>query len=153
MNIHMSLSISICTYIYLCLPESLRHALHGPKVFCTKCSTKDSNLALVSLILKCLGPEESAVMNGNDTSVAARPSNSLLAFSAASRSLCIAKVSLDKSNPDSFLNSPNKYATKTSSKSSPPNNVSPLVALTSKTPPLISRIEISNVPPPRSKTV
>ncbi len=39
------------------------------------------------------------------------------------------------------------------SKSSPPRNVSPAVATTLKTPPApISRIEMSNVPPPRSKT-
>ena len=36
------------------------------------------------------------------------------------------------------------------SKSSPPRYVSPLVAFTLKTPSRISRIEISNVPPPRS---
>src|SRR5438105_11618897 len=38
------------------------------------------------------------------------------------------------------------------SKSSPPRKVSPLVALTSKTPSPNSRIDISKVPPPRSKT-
>ena len=38
------------------------------------------------------------------------------------------------------------------SKSSPPNDVSPLVALTSNTPPEISKREISKVPPPRSYT-
>ena len=36
------------------------------------------------------------------------------------------------------------------SKSSPPQDVSPFVALTSKTPFEISKIEISNVPPPKS---
>ena len=38
------------------------------------------------------------------------------------------------------------------SKSSPPRWVSPLVDLTSNTPSPSSRIEISNVPPPRSNT-
>jgi len=38
------------------------------------------------------------------------------------------------------------------SKSSPPRCVSPLVDLTSKTPSPSSRIDISKVPPPRSKT-
>ena len=38
------------------------------------------------------------------------------------------------------------------SKSSPPRKVSPFVALTSKTPSPNSNIDISNVPPPRSKT-
>ena len=40
----------------------------------------------------------------------------------------------------------------TLSKSSPPRCVSPLVDLTSKTPSPKSNIDISNVPPPRSKT-
>src|SRR5271165_2188337 len=38
------------------------------------------------------------------------------------------------------------------SKSSPPKWVSPFVALTSKTPSPTSRMLMSNVPPPRSKT-
>lgn len=40
----------------------------------------------------------------------------------------------------------------TKSKSSPPRAVSPFVAFTSNTPPEISRMEISKVPPPRSYT-
>jgi len=36
------------------------------------------------------------------------------------------------------------------SKSSPPKKVSPLVDLTSKTPSPISKMETSNVPPPKS---
>jgi len=39
---------------------------------------------------------------------------------------------------------------KIASTSSPPQEVSPFVALTSKTPLLISKIEISKVPPPKS---
>ena len=54
--------------------------------------------------------------------------------------------------PLSFLNSLVRYSTKTLSKSSPPNDVSPLVDLTSNTPSPISNIDISNVPPPRSYT-
>ncbi len=38
------------------------------------------------------------------------------------------------------------------SKSSPPRNVSPAVDFTSYSPSPISRMEISNVPPPRSNT-
>ena len=52
----------------------------------------------------------------------------------------------------SFLNVSTKYFNKTLSKSSPPNIVSPLVDLTSKTPFWISKMDISNVPPPRSYT-
>ena len=40
----------------------------------------------------------------------------------------------------------------TRSKSSPPSEVSPWVASTSNTPFSIARIEMSNVPPPRSNT-
>jgi hypothetical protein len=54
--------------------------------------------------------------------------------------------------PYYFLNSLIKKLWSLRSKSSPPSDVSPLVALTSKTPPEISRSEISNVPPPRSYT-
>ena len=38
------------------------------------------------------------------------------------------------------------------SKSSPPKKVSPFVDLTSNNPSSISKIEISKVPPPKSKT-
>jgi hypothetical protein len=43
-----------------------------------------------------------------------------------------------------------RYSTMRMSKSSPPRKVSPLVERTSNTPSPISRIETSNVPPPRS---
>ena len=54
--------------------------------------------------------------------------------------------------PLSFLNSEARYSTIESSKSSPPKKVSPLVDLTSNTPSPISKIDISNVPPPKSYT-
>mmetsp|Transcript_15666 Transcript_15666/g.48501 ORF Transcript_15666/g.48501 Transcript_15666/m.48501 type:complete len:520 (-) Transcript_15666:374-1933(-) len=131
---------------------SVTQLLHGSRVRLTKSSTMPSNWALPSFTFKCFGPVASAVMNGNDTSVVASPSSSRLAFSAASRRRCMASASDDKSNPLSFLNSANKCLSNASSKSSPPNIVSPLVDLTSKTPPLISKMDTSNVPPPRSKT-
>ena len=49
-----------------------------------------------------------------------------------------------------FLNSLIRYSQIIASKSSPPQEVSPFVALTSKTPFEISKIDMSNVPPPRS---
>mmetsp|Transcript_54317 Transcript_54317/g.118414 ORF Transcript_54317/g.118414 Transcript_54317/m.118414 type:complete len:262 (-) Transcript_54317:567-1352(-) len=133
-------------------PLSFKQALQGPTVLCTKESTSPSNLALVSFTFMCLGPEASAVMKGRDTSVAARPSSSLLAFSAASLRRCMARGSPLRSMPLSLLNSPKRCLRRYSSKSSPPSMVSPLVAFTSNTPPLISRMEISKVPPPRSNT-
>src|SRR5438874_8918840 len=54
--------------------------------------------------------------------------------------------------PWDFLNSATSQSTTALSKLSPPRWLSPEVALTSNTPSPISRIETSNVPPPRSKT-
>jgi hypothetical protein len=100
--------------------------------------------------MKCFGPEASAVKKGRFTSVWVDWDNYILAFSAASLNLCTAVLSLETSNPDCFLNSSSKNLWIIPSTSSPPQEVSPLVALTSITPWLISRIEISNVPPPKS---
>ena len=98
----------------------------------------------------CLGPVLSAVIKGKFISVCVAEDNSIFAFSAASFNLCKANLSDFKSIPLSFLNSFNKYSTIVLSKSSPPKNVSPLVDFTSKTPSPISRIDTSNVPPPKS---
>ena len=89
-------------------------------------------------------------MNGKFISVCSAADNSILAFSAASLSLCKASLSDFKSIPLSFLNSPIRYSTTALSKSSPPKNVSPFVDLTSNTPSPNSRIETSKVPPPKS---
>ena len=131
-------------------PASFKAAWHGAIVRLTRSSTKDSNLARVSFTFKCFGPEASAVMNGKFTSVCMEDDNSIFAFSAASFKRCKAIVSLRRSIPASFLNSSARYSIIRLSKSSPPRNVSPLVDLTSKTPSPISRIETSNVPPPKS---
>src|SRR5213596_914786 len=54
--------------------------------------------------------------------------------------------------PSRFLNSVARKSITRWSKSSPPRCVSPFVERTSNTPSPISRIEMSNVPPPRSNT-
>mmetsp|Transcript_21887 Transcript_21887/g.49565 ORF Transcript_21887/g.49565 Transcript_21887/m.49565 type:complete len:262 (+) Transcript_21887:731-1516(+) len=131
---------------------SFMHFWHGSTVFSTKSLTMFSNWALVTLMFKCLGPVASAVMNGNETSVWASPSSSRLAFSAASRNRCMARLSPLRSIPLSCLKLLSRNSSSSSSKSSPPSMVFPFVALTSKTPPDISRIETSKVPPPRSNT-
>mmetsp|Transcript_7798 Transcript_7798/g.22142 ORF Transcript_7798/g.22142 Transcript_7798/m.22142 type:complete len:227 (+) Transcript_7798:359-1039(+) len=133
-------------------PASFTHFSHGDMVRCTRSSTMPSNWALVIFTFMCFGPEASAVMKGRDTSVWFKPSSSRLAFSAASRMRCMASRSPDTSMPLSFLNSATRWDRSASSKSSPPRRVSPFVALTSKTPPEISRIDTSKVPPPRSNT-
>mmetsp|Transcript_4244 Transcript_4244/g.6281 ORF Transcript_4244/g.6281 Transcript_4244/m.6281 type:complete len:225 (-) Transcript_4244:682-1356(-) len=136
----------------LLMSASLMHFLHGSRVLSTRSCTRDSNWALEILVFMCFGPVASAVMKGRETSVCASPSSSRLAFSAASRRRCMASLSPLRSRPLSFLKSFSKYSNRLSSKSSPPNMVSPLVALTSNTPPEISKMETSKVPPPRSNT-
>ena len=111
-----------------------------------------SNLLLLILMFRCLGPEASAVIKGRLISVSLSWSSSRLAFSLASRTRCMAMRSLDTSTPLSRLNSPTTHVTSVLSKSSPPSSVSPLVALTSNTPPEISSTDTSKVPPPRSYT-
>ena len=76
--------------------------------------------------------------------------SSIFAFSAASLRRWSAWGSFERSMPWSFLNSASSHSMTRWSKSSPPRCVSPFVALTSKTPSPSSRIEMSNVPPPRS---
>ena len=131
-------------------PASLRAVWHGGIVLVIKSSTKASNFALVIFKFMCFGPVLSAVINGKFISVWAAEDNSIFAFSAASFNLCNANLSDFKSIPFSFLNSDNKYSTIALSKSSPPRNVSPFVDFTSNTPSPSSRIETSNVPPPKS---
>mmetsp|Transcript_47901 Transcript_47901/g.125406 ORF Transcript_47901/g.125406 Transcript_47901/m.125406 type:complete len:360 (-) Transcript_47901:653-1732(-) len=131
---------------------SRRHDLHGSMVRSTRLPVSSSSLARVSFTFRCFGPVWSAVMNGRLISVAPVDESSVFAFSAASRRRCTASVSLERSIDCSFLNSSLSQLSSTISKSSPPSSVSPLVAFTSKTPPEISRIDTSNVPPPRSYT-
>mmetsp|Transcript_39711 Transcript_39711/g.119972 ORF Transcript_39711/g.119972 Transcript_39711/m.119972 type:complete len:224 (+) Transcript_39711:947-1618(+) len=133
-------------------PESLVQSRQGFRVRSTRGPTSCSSLDLESWMLRCLGPVWSAVMNGRLTSVCTLLDSSTLAVSAASLRRCTASLSLDKSMPCDFLNSAMKWSQTTWSMSSPPSEVSPLVALTSNTPPEISRIEMSKVPPPRSYT-
>ena len=113
-------------------------------------ATRSSSLARVSVMTRCLGPDASAEMNGRLTSVLVVLESSIFAFSAASLRRCRAMRSLERSTPWSFLNSSLSHSITRWSKSSPPRWVSPFVDRTSKTPSDSSRIEISNVPPPRS---
>src|SRR5882724_434918 len=133
-------------------PASFIAWRHGPTVRSMRSATSDSSLARVSVITRCLGPVWSAVMNGRLISVWRVELSSIFAFSAASFKRCSAMRSRRRSTPLSFLNSSAIQSITRWSKSSPPRCVSPLVALTSKTPWPISRIEMSNVPPPRSYT-
>jgi hypothetical protein len=70
-----------------------------------------SNLARDRRVLRCLGPDASAVMKGRLISVSFKASSSRLAFSAASRTRCMAMRSLEMSTPLSFLNSATIHST------------------------------------------
>ena len=79
--------------------------------------------------------------------------SSTFAFSAASRTRCVAIVSFLRSMPVWRMNSFSMCSTKALSMSVPPSCVSPLVATTLKPPSFhISMIVTSRVPPPKSKT-
>ena len=101
---------------------------------------------------RCFGPSCVAVMKGRLICVVIVDDSSIFAFSAASYRRWSAIRSAARSMPWSFLNSATIQSTIALSKLSPPRWLSPFVALTSKTPSPSSRIETSNVPPPRSKT-
>ena len=138
------------------MPASFNAMRQGSMVRFTSSSTRLSSLARVSLMLRCLGPDASAVMYGRFTSVCWLEDSSILVFSAASLRRCTASGSLRTSTPDSLRNSSARKLMMRLSKSSPPRNVSPLVDSTSnwRSPSIsaISMTDTSNVPPPRSYT-
>mmetsp|Transcript_25190 Transcript_25190/g.64866 ORF Transcript_25190/g.64866 Transcript_25190/m.64866 type:complete len:279 (+) Transcript_25190:142-978(+) len=111
-----------------------------------------SNCVRVIVVSMCLGPVSVAVIKGRDKLVCVADDSSILAFSAASVRRCSAWRSFSRSMPSSFLNWFARKSTMRLSKSSPPRWVSPLVDRTSNTPSPTSRMDTSNVPPPRSKT-
>ena len=133
-------------------PASFSANSQGPTVRSTRSSTSASYLARLSLMLRCFGPEASAVINGRLISVSVVVESSIFAFSPSSFRRWRAILSVRRSMPCSLLNSSASQLTIRISKSSPPRNVSPLVDFTSNTPSPISRMETSNVPPPRSNT-
>ena len=67
--------------------------------------TISSSFALVKVIVRCFGPEASAVRKGRLISDVSVVESSILAFSPASLTLCIATLSLRTSIPCCFLNS------------------------------------------------
>ena len=133
-------------------PASARAMWQGIVSLSIRLPTIFSIWSLLIFFLRCFGPELSAAMNGRWISVSKTDDNSHFAFSDASLSRWSAILSWVKSTPCSFKNSPTRKSIAFWSKSSPPKKVSPFVALTSKTPSFSSRIDISNVPPPRSNT-
>jgi hypothetical protein len=78
-------------------PASFSAAFTGPAVRLMRSSTSDSSFARVSLMLRCFGPDASAVMKGRLTSVCVVEESSIFAFSAASFRRCSASLSLRRS--------------------------------------------------------
>ena len=133
-------------------PESFNACWQGAIVALIRRSASCSNCERVKVFTKCFGTPSTGIMYGRLISDDVDDDNSIFAFSAASFRRWSAIESLRRSTPFSFWNSSASHSMITWSKSSPPRWVSPLVDLTSKTPSPSSRIEISNVPPPRSNT-
>ena len=100
-------------------------------VFSTRSAVSSLNLALERFRSKCLGPVASAVIKGRLMLVEVMPDRSILAFSAASFTLCIAILSPFRSTPVSALKEPTIQSITLWSKSSPPKRLLPAVARTS----------------------
>jgi hypothetical protein len=133
-------------------PASASALRQGSSDRSTRSATSCSNLERESFRFRCFGPDWSAVTYGRFTSVLCAEESSIFAFSAASRRRCTAIGSRVRSTPWSFLNSATSQSITRWSRLSPPRWVSPFVAFTSTTFSPTSRIEMSNVPPPKSKT-
>jgi hypothetical protein len=130
----------------------LEALLRRPTVRASRSAVSSLSFARVSCRSRCFGPSCVAVMNGRLICVVIVDDSSIFAFSAASYRRCSAIRSAARSMPWSLLNSATIQSTIALSKLSPPRWLSPFVAFTSKTPSPSSRIDTSNVPPPRSKT-
>lgn len=111
----------ITSLIWLaCRPASARACRQGSKLLSIKSADSCSNLALLSVMLRCLGPDASAVTKGRFTSVWLTVDSSFFTFSAASFMRCSAILSCVRSMPDSFLNSSHIQSITLWSISSPP---------------------------------
>ena len=86
------------------MPASRSACCTGPAVASTRSWVSSSNLALVRFISRCFGPSFVAVMNGRLMFVVVALESSFFAFSAASRSLCRAILSVERSMPSCALN-------------------------------------------------
>ena len=138
----------ISSMSFFCMSASSRTFLTGTRVDLNKSMLSSSNLARVRV------SEKSAPSNRDSiSSLAWWPAlRVLFAFSTSRLSFCTARSSVRRSLPVFFLNTLMKCSMTLWSKSSPPRWVSPLVAITSKTPSAMVRSDTSKVPPPRSKT-
>ena len=115
------------------------------------------NCARVSFSSRWIGPFSVIDRYCSEIVVAVELDSSFFACSAASRSRCMAILSLDRSTPVCIFTVLTRWSTTRWSQSSPPRWLSPEVARTwmvekpSSSLPTSSR-ETSKVPPPRSKT-
>ena len=134
------------------MPASLMACSKGSLQRSSRSAVICSNCERVSETSMCSGPSGVAVMKGRLIWVCCTCDSSILAFSAASFRRCAAMRSAARSMPWAALKSLTIQSMIRWSQSSPPRWVSPWVDFTSKTPSPISRMDTSNVPPPRSKT-
>ena len=125
-------------------------SLMGMRVNSTRSLTMASSCSRVRVASRCWGPLAAWAMKGRRISTRSRVESSHLAFSLASLSRWRAMRSVVRSMPVFSRNCWTSQPWMAWSISSPPRNVSPLVASTSKTPSFISISVKSKVPPPKS---
>ena len=110
-------------------PASLIACSNGPRHASSRSRVISWKRDRVSERSRCNGPSVVAVMNGRLTVVSWRFESSILAFSAASFSRCVAILSFARSMPCAFLNSVTSQSMTRWSQSSPPRCVLPDVRL------------------------
>ena len=86
-------------------PASASARSNGPRQRSTRSRVSSSNLARVRLTSRWTGPSGVLLMNGRLMLVCVTLDSSIFAFSAASRTRCMACLSFLRSMPFSFLNS------------------------------------------------
>ncbi len=101
-------------------PAAFRASRHGAAVRSIRSATSDSKRERDSVRLMCLGPEESAEMNGSVIVASIAVESSHFAFSAASFSLWSAIRSCRRSMPVARSKSERSQSMIFLSKSSPP---------------------------------
>ena len=102
------------------IPASESACCTGPAVRSMRSIVSSSNFARVSVISMCFGSPFTVAINGRLMPVVEEEDNTFLAFSASSRTRCIAVASFRKSTRSVRWNSDTRYSVIRASKSSPP---------------------------------
>ena len=133
-------------------PESRRARCTGRSSRSSRSPQRPSKVRRSRVVSMWSGPASAVAIKGREMGVLCTPESSCLAFSAASVSRCRAWRSRRRSMWCWAKKASASQSTMRRSQSLPPSWVSPLVALTSKTPLAIRNTDTSKVPPPRSNT-